>query len=150
MGEGSVDLNRLVREVFADGTMNVYTYDADSNRLQTTDENRSVNHNMASIAFRYFPGPRVWLQAGLGWANFSVDCRDDALSADCGKQSESGGAAVVSLGYEILQRRHLTFDLSLRAGSAKFEEGRSDMASLQLGVNWYCRLAFHAAPGRTT
>jgi RHS repeat-associated protein len=102
------DLNRLVREIFADGTMNVHTYDADSHRLQTTDENRSV------IA-RQYDGIRrptaLTITRGSGVIGTTQQTfQYDGLSritraADNNESGDSGDDAVVTLAYDSLNRR---------------------------------------------
>jgi YD repeat-containing protein len=102
------DLNRLVREVFADGTMNVHTYDADSHRLQTTDENRSI------IA-RQYDGIRrptgLNIMRGSGVIGTTQQTfQYDGLSrltraVDNNEPGDATDDAVVTLAYDSLNRR---------------------------------------------
>lgn len=101
-------LNRLVRETFADGRTNVHTYDADSNRLQTTDENRSVIvrqydgiNRVTALNITQASGvigttQQTFQYDGLGRLTRAVDNNNPADSSD---------DAVVTLAYDSLNRR---------------------------------------------
>jgi RHS repeat-associated protein len=102
------DLNRQVREVFADGTMNIHTYDADNHRLQTTDENRSV------IARQYDGISRptgLNITRGSGVVGTTQQLfQYDGLSrltraVDNNEPGDATDDAVVTLAYDSLNRR---------------------------------------------
>jgi RHS repeat-associated protein len=102
------DLNRLVREIFADGTMDIHTYDADSHRLQTTDENRSV-------ISRQYDGIRrpttLTIVRGSGLIGTTQQSfQYDGLSrltrtVDNNEPGDATDDAVVTLAYDSLNRR---------------------------------------------
>jgi RHS repeat-associated protein len=102
------DLNRLVREVFADGTMNVHTYDADSHRLQTTDENRSVIARQYD-GIRRPTGLSITPASGVigtTQQSFQYDGLSRLVRAvDNNEPGDSTDDAVVTLAYDSLNRR---------------------------------------------
>jgi hypothetical protein len=101
------------------------------------DEDRTLFHNIGTIALRYFVGPKLWLQGGLGWSNFSLSCTDDAIDPNCDESSETGGAAMVAAGLELFQTWTFALDVSVRFGVGAYEDGDVNMGSVQLGFNWY-------------
>jgi hypothetical protein len=92
----------------------------------------SLFHNIGTVALRWFPHQRFWLQGGLGWSNFSAS--DSQGNSDTG---ETGGAFTLGAGFEIFQAPHFAFDVSLRLGAGAYSDGTATQGSLQLGVNWY-------------
>lgn len=102
------NLNRIVQEVFADGTMNAHTYDADGHRIQTVDENRSVIH-------RQFDGigrpAGLTITRGSGVVgttqqSFEFDGLSRLMRAvDNNEPGDSTDDAVVTLAYDSLNRR---------------------------------------------
>ncbi len=97
----------------------------------------SVFHNIGTVALRYWAMPKLWLQGGVGWSNFSYSIRDCPSNADCSETSETGGAAMVAAGFELVQTRSFALDLSLRLGVGAYDGGSVNQASVQLGFNWY-------------
>lgn len=102
------NLDRLVRETFADGRTNVHTYDADSNRLQTTDENHSIIarqydglNRVTTLTITRASGvigttQQTFQYDGLGRLVRAVDNNDPADASD---------DAIVTLAYDSLNRR---------------------------------------------
>jgi hypothetical protein len=101
------------------------------------NDHESLFHNMGTIALRYFPTSKLWLQGGLGWSNFSIGCDSQSTSQDCGETSKTGGAVMVAAGLELLQGVHWTVDVSVRAGGGAYDNGHVDMGAIQVGLNWY-------------
>jgi hypothetical protein len=95
---------------------------------------QSLFHNIGTVSLRAFFGQWVWLQGGLGFAQFTLD---DRLNGTSSSSSESGGAGMVAVGVEFFQDQHLTLDVSLRLGAASYSNADVSMGALQIGINWY-------------
>ncbi len=102
------DLNRRVRESFADGTTNRYTYDADDNLIRMVDENGSA------IATQYDGIDRpielaIARAAGVSGTTqqlFQYDGLSRLVRAvDNNEPGDTGDDAVVTLAYDSLNRR---------------------------------------------
>jgi len=97
---------------------------------------QSLVHNVGTVALRWWPARILWLQGGLGFAQFSLD--DSRCNpGECQQNSETGGAIMVGAGIEIIQATNFTLDVSLRFGAAGYSDADVNMSSLQIGVNWY-------------
>jgi hypothetical protein len=94
---------------------------------------QTLFHNIGTVGLRYWATNQIWLQGGLGWANFSLD---DSRYQDS-QESETGGAVMVAAGFEILQTSRFALDLSLRLGAGAYDGGGVNMGSAQIGFNWY-------------
>jgi hypothetical protein len=101
------------------------------------DDDRTLFHNMGTVALRFFAARQFWVQGGLGWSNFSLACREDNVDPNCGEDSESGGAVVFAAGVEVFQGPSWALDLSARAGLGSYEEGDVNMGAVQVGFTWY-------------
>jgi RHS repeat-associated protein len=102
------DLNRLAREMFADGTMNVHSYDADSNRLQTTDENGSVLARQYDGINRPITLNIMRASGVIGTTqqSFQYDGLSRLVRAvDNNEPGDATDEAVVTLAYDSLNRR---------------------------------------------
>jgi hypothetical protein len=95
----------------------------------SSDEGRdNQGLGTATIAARYWPYYKVWLQGGVG-IGFSLD--ENAFGETV--NDDRDWAVTAGAGYEIVQRRHFTFDVSARGALA----GDRRSVSLTLGFNWY-------------
>lgn len=95
---------------------------------------QSLFHNIGTVSLRAFLGQWIWVQGGLGFAQFTLDDRVNGTSSS---SSESGGAAMGAIGVEFYQSPHVTLDVSLRLGAASYSNADVSMGALQIGINWY-------------
>jgi hypothetical protein len=100
---------------------------------------RTLTHNIGDIALRWFPHRLLWLQGGVGWANFNLHTDDCTSTQDCTERvGDTGFALVGGVGLELVQGRHFVLDVALRVAAGGYGEGGSvNMTALQLGLNWY-------------
>jgi hypothetical protein len=97
------------------------------------NEFQDAVHNIVTISFRYFPLPKLWLQGGLGYSYFTIS--DEQGLVD---QSESGGAILGAIGFDVFQGWSYSIDISLRLAASSYENGPSTTTgAFQLGFNWY-------------
>lgn len=92
---------------------------------------------MASL--KYWVAPRLWIQAGIGFANVSVTVDDGYLASD--ETLDNGGAVMFAAGYEIAASRFMSIDLNLRVVNAAYDGLGDNIQSVMVGVgfNWFSR-----------
>lgn len=90
-------------------------------------------HVVDTVAAQYWVTPQLWIKGGIGIGRLSLNDADgnEVLA------SETGGAVMGGVGYEVLQGRSFALDVQLRASAAKYDETTISMGSLTLGLNWY-------------
>lgn len=102
------------------------------------DGDRTLTHNIGDIALRWFPHRIMWLQGGVGWANFNLHTSCRAGETCTERVGDTGFALVGAAGLELVQGEHFVLDVSLRIAGGGYGEGGSvNMTALQLGINWY-------------
>jgi hypothetical protein len=99
------------------------------------DDSVAVTQNSLGVGAIYWVSPHFWVKAGLGTARLKVYRNGAVLAA------REGVAYTTSAGYEIVSRKSLSVDLSLRLLMSSFETSFEDLSrsalSLHVGANWY-------------
>ncbi len=108
-------------------------------QVQNLDDSgsASISQAMFSLAAQYWLHPRVWVKAGIGFANLSLN-----YDSGFGNETESlgnGSAIHGGVGVELIQSQNFALDLVLKTGAAGYEERNETVSatSLGFGVNWY-------------
>jgi hypothetical protein len=97
------------------------------------EEGGNLIHVVDTLAAQYWVTPQLWLKGGIGIGRLTVnDENGEELLA-----SETGGAAMVGLGYELTHGQHFALDVQLRGAVARYDDADIRMGSLSLGFNWY-------------
>jgi hypothetical protein len=96
----------------------------------------AATQNCLGLGATYWATPHLWVKAALGTARLTV------YSNGAEQAAREGLAYTASTGYEIVSRRSLSVDLSLRLLMSSFdtsvEENVTRSAlSLHAGANWY-------------
>jgi hypothetical protein len=86
-----------------------------------------------TIAAQYWVSPQFWIKGGIGVGRLSVSDSDGEEVA----ASETGSAAMIGAGYELVSSRTFALDLQLRGAVAHYDGTDVQMGSLNLGLNWY-------------
>ena len=93
----------------------------------------------ALIAAQYWVAPKVWIKGGLGFSHLSISYDDGFVAAD--DPIADGGAAMASVGYEILSGPRFAIDLQGRLNVGSYKNG-NDTESIQsaiigAGFSWF-------------
>lgn len=96
-----------------------------------------ITQTTALAVLRLWLGQIFYLQGGLGAAWLRLSSEDGGLSIT----SEAGGALLLGLGVELLQRPSFTIDVSLRLIASRYGDNDDGFGvaggTLLVGFNWY-------------
>jgi hypothetical protein len=99
------------------------------------DDSVAVTQNCLGLGAIYWITPHFWAKAGMGTARLKLYRNGSELA------NHEGFAYTTSVGYEIVSRKSLSVDLSLRLLMSSFGTTFDDVSrsalSLHTGANWY-------------
>lgn len=91
--------------------------------------------SLLSVAAHYYVREAIWLRGGAGFS--SATQRVANLAGEVEAQTDGGLALVGGAGVDIFRRGIFAVDLELSLSRAFYGNGRVNVGTFQVAVNWY-------------
>jgi hypothetical protein len=103
-----------------------------------SDAGVGTDHTLYTVAARYWAADRLWLEVGMGGANFKVTGDNVQVGGQTLVIAEKrGGLGLVGVaGLEALQAGTFALDLQLRLGRGFYGKGNVDDLAFMVGASW--------------
>jgi len=105
----------------------------DGSGVAHTESNFTLVNAINTVALQYWATPQLWVKGGVGIGRLSVSDENGQTIA----QSDTAGAAMGAVGFEVMQGQSFALDLSLRVVPVFYDGDTVTNTALNIGFNWY-------------